>query len=98
MGEESQFLRSCSSQQFVVDDLESINTKMSDRSENGQATNTLTWQRTQRGEPRLSLRCLCLGSPRPAWRRLVESRWGLVTFRPKVFLLFPALVSDIVGW
>lgn len=47
MGVESKFERSCSSHQFVVDDLESTNNKASDSSENAQATNIFKWQSTQ---------------------------------------------------
>lgn len=79
----------------------SINNKTSDSSENVQTTNILKWQRTQHGKQCLSLQHLCHWSPRPAWSRFLCSRDEGVTFRPKgevLPLLFPALLSDIVGW
>lgn len=72
---------------------------MSDSSENVQATNIFKWQSTQHGKQRLSLRhCVTdLPGQREDVSRVVAMG---VTCRPKgeVFLLFPALVSDIVGW
>lgn len=72
---------------------------MSDSSENVQATNIFKWQSTQHGKQRLSLRhCV---TDLPGQREDVSCVVAMgVTCRPKgeVFLLFPALVSDIVGW
>lgn len=72
---------------------------MSDSSENVQATNIFKWQSTQHREQCLSLQhCV---TDLPGQREDVSHVAATgITFRPKgeVFLLFPALVSDIMGW
>lgn len=72
---------------------------MSDSSENVQATNILSG-RVHSTENNACL--FSMGVTELPGQREDVSRVGVmgVTFRPKgeVFLLFPALVSDIVGW